>query len=171
MGYFDALASGAFKIGQDGRRLFFPWGVLGGGYVLASEQDYERLRRRVKIYIVVSLVLIIGASILHAYLVTAALVILLSVFYFIWTRIIVRGLEPAAERLSWNESMTTQAVTHGPAVLWALEIVSLVFVAAGVFLLVVEPADWFIPLAATAFFGLCAIAFARMLILRGRASG
>jgi hypothetical protein len=29
MGYFDGLASGSFKTSQDGRRLFFPWGVLG----------------------------------------------------------------------------------------------------------------------------------------------
>jgi hypothetical protein len=28
MGYFDALASASFKTAADGRRLFFPWGVL-----------------------------------------------------------------------------------------------------------------------------------------------
>jgi hypothetical protein len=36
MGYFDALTSNAFKTAPDGRKLFFPWGVLGRGYVLAS---------------------------------------------------------------------------------------------------------------------------------------
>ena len=45
MGYFDALTSGYFKTAPDGRKLFFPWGVLGRGYAIDSEQDYERLRR------------------------------------------------------------------------------------------------------------------------------
>jgi hypothetical protein len=27
--YFDALTSSSFKIGQDGRHLFCPWGALG----------------------------------------------------------------------------------------------------------------------------------------------
>ncbi len=34
MGYFDGLTSGSFKTAEDGRRLFFPWGVLGSGYAL-----------------------------------------------------------------------------------------------------------------------------------------
>ena len=58
MGYFDGLTSGSFKTAQDGRRLFFPWGVLGSGYAIASEQDYQRLRRQVKAYMVAMLVLV-----------------------------------------------------------------------------------------------------------------
>jgi hypothetical protein len=42
--------------------LFFPWGVLGRGYTIDSEQDYERLRRQVKAYTIVSLVLIVGVQ-------------------------------------------------------------------------------------------------------------
>jgi hypothetical protein len=61
MGYFDGLISGSFKTTQDGRRLFFPWGVLGSGYSIASERDYQRLRQQVKGYMIVSLVLIIAS--------------------------------------------------------------------------------------------------------------
>ena len=46
MGYFDALTSGYFNIAPDGRKLFFPRGVLGRAYAIDSQQDYERLRRR-----------------------------------------------------------------------------------------------------------------------------
>jgi hypothetical protein len=67
MGYFDALTSGYFKTAPDGRKLFFPWGVLGRGYTINSEPDYERLRRQVKAYTVVSLVLIVGVTALQAY--------------------------------------------------------------------------------------------------------
>ena len=30
----DALTSGYFKTAPDGRKLFFPWGVLGRGYTI-----------------------------------------------------------------------------------------------------------------------------------------
>jgi hypothetical protein len=38
MGFFNALTSSGFKTGQDGRKLFFPWGVLGRGYIIDSER-------------------------------------------------------------------------------------------------------------------------------------
>ena len=62
MGYFDALTSGYFKTAPDGRKLFFPWGVLGPRLHHRLEQDYERLRRQVKAYTIVSLVLIVGVQ-------------------------------------------------------------------------------------------------------------
>ena len=52
MGYFEALASSSFKTAADGSRLFFPSGRRGRGYVIASERDYQRLRRQIKTYLV-----------------------------------------------------------------------------------------------------------------------
>lgn len=54
---FIGLTGGRFKSAQDGSRLFFPWHSRGSGYVIASEQDYERLRRQVKVYEIVTLIL------------------------------------------------------------------------------------------------------------------
>ena len=73
MGYFDALTSSYFKTAQDGRKLFFPWGPLGRGYVIASERDYKRLQRQVKVYTGVSLVLIIGAVAFQGFLAALAI--------------------------------------------------------------------------------------------------
>ena len=72
MGYFDGLISGSFKTTQDGRRLFFPWGVLGSGYSIASERDYQRLRQQVKGYMIVSLVLIIASGSFEGYVIPVA---------------------------------------------------------------------------------------------------
>ena len=36
-GYFNALTSGYFKTGADGRKLFFPWGIFGSGYAIPSD--------------------------------------------------------------------------------------------------------------------------------------
>jgi hypothetical protein len=41
----DALTNSSFKTTKDGRRFFFPWGVLGRGYLIPNEQDFDRLRR------------------------------------------------------------------------------------------------------------------------------
>jgi hypothetical protein len=168
MGYFDALTSGAFKTARDGRRLFFPWGAFGRGYIIPTEQDYERLRRQIKVYMIVTLVLVIGASALQTYVVAGIITALLIVFYLAWAGYLLRGLPPSDETMSMEESMTTQAVTHSAAFLWAGAIGSCVFVAAGILMLVFEPDQWLIALASTVFFGLCAVVIVRMLILRSR---
>jgi hypothetical protein len=168
MGYFDALTSGAFKTNPDGRRLFFPYGVIGRGYVLPSEEHYQRLYRQTKAFMIAALVLIIGASVLKAYVPAVVITALLVGFYVLWTQLTVRGLAPSDDRLSLQESMTAQAVTHNVAMLWAMEIFSLLFVAIGVIMLVTSSENWLIGLASVAFFGLCAAAFARMLVLRKR---
>lgn len=171
MGYFDALTSSYFKTGQDGRRLFFPWGVLGRGYVIASEQDYERLRRQVKAYTVVSLVLIVGAVAFRGILEGLLVAGLLILFYLAWMGYLLRSMQPSDERLTLTESMTSQARSHGAVVLWSLEVVALLFIAIGIVMLVVDPGEWMIALAGIVFFGLCAAVFTRMLILRHRTSG
>jgi hypothetical protein len=55
---FIGLTGGRFKSAQDGSRLFFPWHSRGSGYVITSEQDDERLRRQIKVYEIVTLILI-----------------------------------------------------------------------------------------------------------------
>ena len=166
MGYFDALTSSYFKTAADGRKLFFPWGVLGRGYVLGLDRDYERLRRQLKTYIVLALVVIIGSVALQIPFAAIVTTGLLIVPYFVWVSYRLRSLQPSDERLSWRESLTSQAVTHGPVVLWSLEIVSLCFVGIGAFIFVFDPGNWLIEIGSMLFFGLCAAVSAFMLVLR-----
>jgi hypothetical protein len=170
MGYFDGLTSGSFKTAQDGRRLFFPWGYLGRGYVLASEPDAERLRRQVKLYYVVTLVAIVGTSGLHAFLTSAAVAGACIVFYALWARRQVAGLQPAGEAMSFRESSVSQAREFGARALWLLEICSLLFVAGGIFMYVSDPANRRVALLTFIFFGCCAVAIGYMLFIRGRTS-
>jgi predicted lysophospholipase L1 biosynthesis ABC-type transport system permease subunit len=170
MGYFDALTSAYFKTAQDGRKLFFPWGMWGRGYVIPSEQDDARLRRQMKAFTVISLALIVGVVSVQTWPWILALCALIVVFQLFWTRHLARGLQPSSERLSMTESITAQARAHGPVGLWVLEIASLVFVAGGLIILIADPDNWMIALGTIAFFGLCAAVFATMLALRGRAS-
>jgi hypothetical protein len=165
-GYFDALISGYFKTAQDGRKLFYPWGAMGRGYAIPSDEDYERLRRRIKIYQIGSLLAVVGAVAVKFYLVAFVIAGLSVAFYRAWTPYLVRGLQPSDERLSLQESMATQARAHGAVGLWLLEIVALMFVATGVVMLVVASDKRLVALTSIVFFGACAAAFAHMLVLR-----
>jgi hypothetical protein len=171
MGYFDGLTSASFKTTPDGRQLFFPWGVLGSGYAIASEQDYLRLRQQVKGYMIVTLVLIIAAGSFGGYVVPIAVGALLMTLYLAWMWHLLRRLKTSGERMSLQESMTAQANASGAVVLWLLEIAALAFVGVGIFMLVVDPSQWPVALASIIFFGLCAAKIARMLVLRRRTAG
>ena len=167
-GYFNALTSGNFKTTADGRKLFFPWGAAGRGYVIPTPQDYERLYRQIKIYTIVSLVLIVAPISLRYYLAGFAIATLLMVFYAAWARYLVRDMEPSQERMSVSDNMATQARMHKGWVLWLLGLASITFVAIGIAMLIIEPSKWFISLSTIAFFGLCTGAFVRMILLRRR---
>jgi hypothetical protein len=164
-GYFNALTSGYFKTARDGRKLFYPWGAMGRGYTIPSQEAYDRLHGRIKIYQLVSLVAIVGAVVVKYYLAAFIIAGLSIAFYRAWTPYLVRGLQPSDERLSMQESMATQARAHGAVGLWLLEIVALMFVATGVVMLVVAPDKRLIALTSIVFFGACAAAFAHMLVL------
>ena|SRR5271165_4059187 len=166
MGYLDALTSSYFKTAQDGRKLFFPWGVLGRGYAIASEQDYKRLQRQVKVYTVISLVLIIGAVVLGSQRFLWPLLIGVVLFYIVWTRYLLRGLQPSDERLSLQD----RAAALSTVSLWLLEIGTLACVGFGIIILVVDPGNWLLALPLIAFFGLFAAFYMRLLFLRRRAA-
>ena len=168
-GYFNALTSSSFKTMPDGRRLFFPWGVLGGGYIIATEEDYQPLRQQMKAYTITSLVLIIGSVIALTTLAAFAVAALLIVAYAAWMPFLLRGLQRSQERLSLTESMTSQARTHHTATLWALQIVALAFVVIGAVMIVMTPDQRLAGVASVLFFGVCAGIFARMLMLRRQA--
>jgi L-asparagine transporter-like permease len=154
----------------DGRRLFFPWGIWGRGYVIPTEQHYERLLRQIKTYTMVSLVVVIVAVGILKGLWALAAAAVLMIFYVVWIPILVRGLATSDEKLTMAESMTTQARTHNLGTLRLLLVVSLLFVTIGLATLLFDPSQWPLSLTVIVFFGLCAVVFVRMLMLRRRAT-
>jgi hypothetical protein len=148
MGYFDVLTNGYFKTAQDGRKLFFPWGVLNRGYTIASEQDYLRLQQQIKIYMVVSLVLVISSASLKGDLVGLGVATLLIGFYAVWTRYLLHRLQRSDEKLA--------------------EIGALAFVGGGILIFIVDPGNRLIALVSIVVGGLAAAKIARMLMLLRR---
>jgi len=168
MGYFDALTTGSFKTGADGSKLFFPWGVLGKGYVISTDAEYQRLRQQVKAYLIVTLILIIGLNAVFGLRLMVMGGLLLVLFYGGWMLYLLPRLVPSGEKLSLQESMTSQARTHNVVTLWLLQIASIVFVIIGTVLLFGDSQNRLIGLSSVLFFGVCAIFIGRMILLRQR---
>ena len=169
-GYFNALTAGYFKTTADGRRFFFPWGPMGRSYAIPSEQRYESMHLQLKIYTIASLVLIIVPMAAQYYITGFLVATALMMFYLAWVPFLKRGLEPAAERMSVRENMVTQARIHNKGMLWAMEIVAIVFVVTGIAMLIFDPKQWFVALFGIVFFGAVAFAIGRMIMLRRRAA-
>ncbi len=163
----DKLSSGYFQTGRDGRTLFYPWGALGRGYVVASEKDEARLRRQINIYMGVMLGLLLALGMANRYAMAGVVAVLTVVFYYVWSRYyLTRGLQPTDERMRLREAMTAQAMSYSWAALWALELLFLLFTGMCAFVLVIEPADWLISGAGIAMFAPLAMFMAWMLMLR-----
>ncbi len=52
-----------FKITKDGRKLFFPYGSLGRGYLIPSDQEYQRLRRGQRLWLKIGVPLTVPVGI------------------------------------------------------------------------------------------------------------
>jgi hypothetical protein len=115
---------------------------------------------------VVTLVLVIVSGMYDPYLAPLAAAVPLIGFYLAWMWRVLPRLQRSDEKLSLQESMTSQATAHGQVVLWLLEIVSIAFVGASVWMFVADPGSRLTALSCTIFFGLCAAKITRMLMLR-----
>jgi hypothetical protein len=163
MSYFDAMTNPYFKSAQDGRRLFFPWGILGHGYVVASQEDYERLRRRLGAFILIWLLLVVGTVAWNLDLGVIAIDLGVAL-YAIWAVYRIRSLNPSDQ---W-QSLPRRILANSRffmAFLWLIEFVLLACVGVYLFMLVAKPDDRLITVASAIFFGLCAVGLTRLLIL------
>jgi hypothetical protein len=170
MGYLDALTFYHFRTARDGRKIYLPMSFRGRGYIVGSEQDFQRLQSQIKTGTLVSLFLIIGVGLVSnlASYVVAALVI---VFYTIWSRYRVRGMQPSEQRLerqSLKEGLAFQARAHSTRSLWFLEISSLVLVCGAIGMLFDHQDKRLVAWTGLALFGSGAVLFAYQLILRQR---
>ena len=108
MGYFDALAASSFKTGQDGRRLFFPYGTLGPGLVIRGETEYRRLRRRLTINLMVALSLGWTAVGLGGLWGGGVILPVLILPYVFWAAVQCRRMERTDERVTLGEAWRVQ---------------------------------------------------------------
>ena len=133
------------------------------------EQDYERLRRQVKAYTIVSLVLIVGVTALQAYVGAVVIGALLIAFYLGWMRYLLRGLQASDERLSLQDSMTSQARATALRAFGCCRSARLRLSPSG-FSFSWSIRHWLVAVGSIVFFGLCGGFTTRLLVLRRRAA-
>ena len=166
--YSDLLTTSCMKVGADGRKIFYPWGIYRRGYAFPTNAAYERLNDLLKIYIVISLLCILPSVATRSYLAAAILFLVSMVFYPIWMRFELPRLQPTQDKLTIRGSYTNFARLLPAWVAWVELISCLVFVAGCVAVLLISPSQWMFALGGILFFGGGAVLSAVTLVLHRR---
>ena len=158
MGYFKGLAEASFKDGQDGRKLFYPWGIFGKGYILPAPADYEALRDFfIRMYMVVlplNIILVfVDMRLCFAFVGGYCL------WYWWFASTKTAGLTVSDEKLKISEATTNSAHGHNFWFLTGLLTASILFTLMGFALLSSAP---FLGALCITFFGLCSFMIFRM---------
>jgi hypothetical protein len=136
VGYFDGLTDAAFKTDAEGRVLFFPWGVLGRGYVLPDQDAHQRLRGQMRTLYIVGMPLMILLVVIGQPMILASLLPVMLVAQLAMVRVWTRGLEPASESMTMGEAYRNSANSHGAPTLWVLLVCSVLLTFGAVFIVV-----------------------------------
>jgi len=107
MGYFKRLAGSSFKVDDQGNTLFYPWGILGHGYILPDKETEKRIRRFVTWYYCIgfTLVFVIG---LFPMLWGIAFSLLLPITIVIWwmqVKRFIKDLKQTQEKPTLKENI------------------------------------------------------------------
>src|SRR4051812_22275989 len=163
---------------------------LGRGYIIGSQQEYARLRRKTATSKVLGICLalaiwpLLGVGIITAagmgvripeYMfprvpATAAFVAfaLSSLMWWMWVRRDIHRLQPSPERTMTSETLAVQAHVYSLTRLWVTVIGSLGFVCIGIYSLISNSGNWLSSALLVVVFGFTAVNGARMLLLRRR---
>ena len=161
MGYFDGLTNASFKPDTDGNTVFFPYGVWGKGRLITDADIAEQLRKFISRFYMVafSMMLVIGVTVGYIWAFIAMPFVML--WYFQGIKKFLKDAPFSDVKLSNRESMQNVASGMNKYLIWFLFLVSLLFVAASVFL-VMETGDLFLGLGGV-FFAVCGFVFVFML--------
>jgi hypothetical protein len=163
LGYFDGLTDAAFKKDSQGKNLFFPWGVFGAGYVLEDEAAKNKMRR----YLKINYMIMLPSLFLLLMFVGAIKTVLASLMYSVWFYFqlhkMTRQLPRSTEKLKLSESSLNSARSHSLFTLILLTLLSLGFVAAGIWISVVGvDSEVWVGYMCIVFFGLCSASIGYM---------
>lgn len=159
MGYFNALASGIIKKDKQNRSVYYPWGVLGKGYVIPTEAKETDIKT-----LVIRFYQCMFALMFVFFFVKALLLLLSMGIGLVWflyaSHRFTAGLEVSQEKLTLKEAYTNSGKQHNLVVLWILLGVSVIFTGLGLLLLLVGKLG--AGLFFTTLFGLCTAAIGYM---------
>ena len=161
MGYFDGLTNASFKSDADGNTIFFPYGALGKGRLIADPDIAEQLRKFIGRFYMVGFGMtpVIGVTVGYIWAFIAMPFVMM--WYYQGIKKILKDAPFSDVKLSNRESMQNVASGMNKYLLWFLLLTSLFFVAASLFL-VIETGDLFLALGGV-LFAVCGFVFVFML--------
>ncbi len=164
MSFLGSASNAYIKKDASGNTLFFPWGVLGSGYIIESEKDTSTLQLAITIMTVKGIV--IGTALSHFFETWHAAVafLIFLVVYYLGVKIGTKNLKKSPEKLRLTESYS-KSLSVPFLIFFALA--SFIFVAIG-FLMVQSEGDRLVGLAAIGMFGLSCVAFSYMIYSKFR---
>jgi hypothetical protein len=115
--YFKRLTDRLFKVDDRGRSLFYPWGSLGKGYIVADKQIERNIRLFVAYYYAVCFVLMVGLLFTGYMKYSYVLILPVFIVWAIGVRYFTQNLETTEIKLTFTESMTRFAKTRSKAIL------------------------------------------------------
>ena len=129
MSFIDYFGEVAFKTAADGKRVFFPYGVLGKGRVVDTDETYQRLFTHQKWWSFGGLVIAIALSKFFGWQIISVFIFLFAVAHYFFTTRITRNLPIAAGPFTPQLAKSTNAHSLSGRTLWFLAIFVLVMVA------------------------------------------
>lgn len=160
MGYFNALASGIIKKDVQNRSIYYPWGVLGKGYVISSEEKETDIKNLVIRFYQCIFALIFVFLLFKSLWLLVLLGVGLMGWFLLSNHRFTTGLEVSQEKLTLKEAYTNSGKQHNLVVLWILLGVSVIFTSLGLLLLLVGKLG--LGMFTTILFGLCTAAIGYM---------
>jgi hypothetical protein len=137
MGYFDGLASAIIKKDKSNNSVYYPWGVLGKGYVLENEAKELAIKKMVILFYqlffgVFALFFIVFRNPLIFGVCTLALV----AWFLYKSHQLTKNCPKSDEKLTLKEGYSNSAKAHNLWVLYILLAVSIMFTVLGLLLLI-----------------------------------
>lgn len=133
MGYFDGLASGIIKKDKDNQPVYYPWGVLGKGYVLPNAERETAIKNMVILFYQIFFgILFLHLILIKNVLIFAVLVIALVIWFLVKSKQLTKDCPKSDEKLTLKEGYTNSAKAHNKTVLWILLVVAVIATLGGI---------------------------------------
>jgi hypothetical protein len=167
MGYFDGLTDASFKTDAEGRHLFYPWGPLSSGFIIETEERFQKIRQFYKIATIIAIISVVVIQATVGWWLNAALLPIVCLWHYFAARGITKNLQPTTEKLGVTETYENSAKSYKLSTLILLEFLSIGFTAGGVWMLQ-SGEDPLMAYAAIVLFGLGTIAVGYMIFAKIR---
>ena len=134
MSFIDYFGKAAFKTAPDGKKVFFPYGVLGKGRVVDTDETYKRLFTHQKWWSFGGIVMAIVLARFFDWQAAAIFIFLFAIAHHFFTTRITKNLPIATGPFTPQYAKSTTALGLSRRTLWFLAVFVLFMVAVAFFL-------------------------------------